>query len=1004
MTTKLRARSLSLIFVFSISIIFISVSPLSVFAQSGRITGTVTDQTTGESLPGASILIKGTTIGAASDRHGNYTIQGAPAGQDTLFISYIGYDSQQKPVTVEAGQAVTVDFALRSLSVQGQEVVVSVQASGQKQAINQQLSSNTIENVVSESRIRSIPDVNAAESVGRLPGVSIQRSGGEATKVAIRGLSPKYNTVTVNGVEVPATGGSDRSVDLSIISSNMLDGISLKKVVTPDMNADVLGGTVDLKLKEAPDSLDVGATIQGGYNQLKTFYGNYKFEASVSNRFFDNRLGVIVNFNTDQYNRSADVYSGGYTAVTATGSHQYLLNLTSVTLNENNVIRARNGGSVVLDYKLPSGKITFNAFYNRLHNNNMTHTNDFQNIIVQGANPTQINELSVDPNNVNSIFTSALGIKQDFNWVQVDASVSRSSTLGKDPSHFAWQFDEESAAAIYGATPPTAQTTPYDVVSKLALNDTSQFRLRNLFNYTTHRNEFVTAAQLNLKFPFHMGRQISGYFKTGGKLRTLDRMNNQEQYGRDGLQYGGGQTIARSLDQVDPALNLTALANQYGYIPMTPFAVQYNRPGFLSGAFGNMPLGFVQNLSLMRRLWRDLVASDSIDDGNYLRYYAGSIGSDYTGKESYQAGYIMAEFDIGPHITFLPGVRYERNYTHYKGVRFQEIDQNNNPSKPPADLDSLSVKRHNSYWLPMFQLKIKPTNWFNLRLARTITLTRPDFSQYAPITTLNSNHNYIRAANTQLVPAKATNYDAALSIFENHIGLFTADVFYKKVDNLIFQTRYHLFGNQIVPLPGMNIPDNWLNILSGNVPADTYLNNPNKTIYKGFELDWQTNFWYLPSFLKGLVLDVNFSRIYSHTTIPVYKTTTSYDYSVRPPRSIFSIVDTVRTGRMPDQPKYIANATLGYDFKGFSVRVSYLYQTNVITYINDLNPLLDNYTGGYSRWDLAVKQNLPMGFQIFLNLNNLNNRRDHSYQGDTSHPVYTQNYGFTADAGVRYQF
>jgi len=713
MTTKLRARLLSLILASSLTAVFISVTPFYSFAQSGRITGTVTDQTTKESLPGASIIVKGTTIGAATDRDGNYTIQGAPAGQDTLLISYIGYESQQKAVTVEGGQTITVNFTLRSLSVQGQEVIVSVQATGQKQAINQQLSSNTIENVVSESRIRSIPDVNAAESVGRLPGVSIQRSGGEASKVAIRGLSPKYNTVTVNGVEVPATGGSDRSVNLSIISSNMLDGISLKKVVTPDMNADVLGGTVDLKLKEAPDSLDIGASMQGGYNQLKTFYGNYKFEASLSNRFFNNKLGVIVNFNTDQYNRSTDEYSGGYTAVTATGTHEYQLNLTSATLNERNVIRARTGGSAVLDYKLPSGKITFNAFYNRLHNNNLTHTNDFQNIIVQGANPTQINELNVDPNNTSSIFTSALGFQKDFNWVVVDASISRSSTLGKSPSNYAWQFDEESSAAIYGDTPPTAQSTPYEVVSQLAINDTSQFRLRNLYHYTTHRNEFVTAAQLNLKFPFHLGRQINGYVKTGGKLRWLDRMNNQEQYGRDGLQYGGGNSIINAMDQVDPSLNLSSLWSQYGFLPLTPFAVQYNRPGFLSGAFGNMPLGYVQNLSLMRRLWDDLVASKAIDNGTYLRYYAGSIGSDYNGKEQYGAGYIMAQFDLGPYITFLPGVRYERNETHYNGVRFQEIDQNNNPSKPPADLDSLSVKRHNSYCLPMFQMKIKPTSWLN---------------------------------------------------------------------------------------------------------------------------------------------------------------------------------------------------------------------------------------------------------------------------------------------------
>ncbi len=1003
MSKKLRAQLFSLLAIFCLSFGLVGFTPAITFAQSGRITGKVIDVTTHESLPGASILVKGTTIGAATDREGNYTIQGAPAGNDTLLISYIGYKSQSKPVTVTAGKEVKVDFALRSLSVVGQEVVVSVQASGQKQAINQQLASNTIENVVSQSRIRSLPDVNAAESVGRLPGVSIQRSGGEAQKVAIRGLAPKYNMVTVNGVQIPATGGNDRSVNLSIISSNMLDGISLKKVVTPDMDADVLGGTIDLKLREAPDSLYAFSSFQGGYNKLKSFYGNYQFEASLGDRFFHKRLGVLINFNTNQFNRSANIYSGGYSLGTQTGTHAKILDLTNVTLNEENVIRSRSGGSAVLDYKIPSGKITFNAFYNRLNNNSLTHTNDFQNIITSTANPTQTITLRSDPKNVSSIFTSALGFKKDFNWVQVDASVSKSSTLGKDPTNYSWQFDDETSGYIYGSV-PTTQTTPSQLVSQYALNDTSKTNLRDLFLNTTHRNEYVSDVQLNLKFPFHLGRQISGYFKTGGKLHWLRRMNNEEQYGRDGLQYGGGGTIRASLSQVDPTF-INPLWKAGSPLHYTGFAVDYQRPNFLSGSFGSMPLSYVPNMAMMRRLWNDLVATDTIPgSGSYLRYFSPSIGNDYSGKERKDAAYIMAEFDLGPHITFLPGVRYEYNYTHYIGHRFQDVDQNNNPSSPPVGLDTLSIIRHNSYLLPMFQLKIKPTDWLNIRLARTETLARPDFTQYAPITTMNSYHNYIRAANSEIKPAKSTNYDAALSIFENHIGLFSADVFYKKVENLIFQTRYMLFNNQIQPLPGMNIPSAWLNIISGLVSADTYLNNPNPTTYKGFELDWQTNFWYLPSVLKGLVLDVNLSRIYSHTTIPYYKAVATLDTSVRPPQSSYSIADTVRSARMPDQPSYIANATLGYDYRGFSIRVSYLYQTDVITYIDNLHPILDNYTGAYSRWDAAIKQNLPMGLQVFLNLNNLNNRRDHSFQGDTSHPVYTQNYGFTADLGVRYSF
>lgn len=967
--------------------VFMFVTTWTARGQSGRITGKVTDAITGESLPGASVVIKGTTIGAASDLQGNYTINNVPSGGHTLTISYVGYDSEERPVQVGPGQTISADFSLRPISLQGQEVVVSVQASGQRQAINQQLASNTIENVVSESRIRSLPDVNAAESVGRLPGVSIERSGGEATKIAIRGLSPKYNLVTVNGVEVPATGSDDRSVNLSIISSNMLDGISIKKVVTPDMNADVLGGTVDLKLMEAPDSLILNATAQNGYNRLRSYYGNYKFDVSASNRFFDDRFGIILSFNTDRYNRSADIFQGDYLETTLTGSNETAIQVSNVNLREQNVERGRTGGSVVMDYRIPNGKITVNGFYNQLKDDALNHINQ-----MDIHNRRHYYQLNYSPKSTNSIFTGALGLERDFNWINVDASVSRSATLAKNPSNFIYQFDQENAAFI---GEPTTSTHPTEIPS-MATNDSTLIALQQLFHETTHRNEYVTTTQLNLRFPFHFGDQISGYLKTGGKLRWLDRMNNVERIGRDGLQYGGGRSVFVAMDQINPAYQLDSLFLEYGHVPMFPFSSAYYRPKYLSGDFGAYPMGPVAELTTMQNMWNLLSAS-----GDTLRYYIQSLGSDYSGIERYQAAYIMAEVDLGKYVTFLPGVRYEKNYTRYNGERFREVSPNN-VQQPPADLEYLTIERRNTYWLPMFQLKIEPVNWLKLRLAFTETLTRPDFIQYAPITTINSYQSYIRAANSELKPAKAKNYDAAISVYENHIGLFSADVFYKDIEGLIFQTRYYL-RKGIEPLPGMNVPESWYSKASPEV--DTYINNPFKTTYKGFELEWQTNFWYLPSILKGLVLDVNFSRIFSKTEKRIY--TLKQEGIIPgswPPQPNWVVNDTSRSARMPSQPKYIANVTLGFDYHGFSARLSYLYQTNQVAYI-DRKPVLDQFTGTYARWDLTLKQDLPGGFQVFANLNNLNNRRDRSYRGTTlDNPTYIENYGFTTDLGIRYQF
>jgi len=192
-------------------------------AATGVILGHITDAENGETLPGANVVIKGTHIGATTDYDGNYRITNAPVGHQIIVISYIGYAEKELPVTVNPGSAVEGNATLQISAIMGEELVVTAQLQGQAAAINQQISSNTIVNVVSQEKIRELPDQNAAESVGRLSGVAVQRDAGEGTKVVVRGLSPKFSSITVNGERIPSTDEEDRSVDLSMISSDALE-------------------------------------------------------------------------------------------------------------------------------------------------------------------------------------------------------------------------------------------------------------------------------------------------------------------------------------------------------------------------------------------------------------------------------------------------------------------------------------------------------------------------------------------------------------------------------------------------------------------------------------------------------------------------------------------------------------------------------------------------------------------------------------------------------------
>lgn len=980
-------------------------SAVSYAEEKGRIEGFVYDSKTKEPLPGANVLVVGTRLGAAADLKGKFVIPAVPAGSHTLVVTYIGYQKKSFEITVTAGQTLTQTVRLDFQIIEGEVVEVTAQAEGQLGAINQQLASNTISNIVSQARIKELPDVNAAESIGRLPGVAIQRTGGEANKISIRGLSPKYNTVTVNGVRVPSTDSNDRSVDLSLISSNMLDGIEVKKAITPDMDADAVGGAVDLRLREAPEEFSFGASVQGGYNRLQSHWGNPNINANISNRFWNGRFGIIASANIDDYDRSADKFYGGYRQgddPDLPGQDLAARFVTDIGLREENVMRSRSGGSGLLDYHIPKGKMTLNGFYNRLKSEGLYRIN---NINVNSSRHYYDVERRV---NTTSIFTGAFGVEQNFDWLRYDLGVARTASRSNSPEDFLWRFGQEGDIFRSGIQLPNEDTKPNEIPG-LVKADTNT-ALHHIWVQSTKREENVTTTQLNLQAPFRVGNWMTGYFKTGGKLRWLNRRNDQFQRGRAGLQYGSGAGNLNDIfDQMLPQLpswNLEEVVGDLGFLPIGLVLQDYYRANFLDGEYD---LGFVANSQDMTTLTRALQATLDIygeDMSEYRINSIGTLGSDYDGIERTKAAYAMAEFNLGKHVTLIPGVRYEEDYSKYHGQRYREIITAWR-DLPPADFERLTNIRENSFWLPMVHLQMKPTDWMKIRLARTETLIRPDYFQYTPITTIDAFRSYIRAANGLLKPSEATNYDAAISVYQNKVGLLTLAGFSKTIDDLIISVNFPVSSLLIAStLPqGLNVPATWY---QGVTPIlGTYINNPFEARYKGFEIDWQTNFWYLPSFLKGIVLSANYTYIDSETEYQGYYLVDSDSIRTQRPRTYWKILitDSTRVGRMPDQPSHIANVTLGYDFKGFSARFSFLYQTDVSTYVDATNPLADNFSGDYARFDISLKQKVYPGVEVFANFNNLNSRADRNFRGaSTSHPTYIEYYGLTMDGGVRVKF
>ena len=292
---------------------------------------------------------------------------------------------------------------------------------------------------------------------------------------------------------------------------------------------------------------------------------------------------------------------------------------------------------------------------------------------------------------------------------------------------------------------------------------------------------------------------------------------------------------------------------------------------------------------------------------------------------------------------------------------------------------------------------MKPTDWLDIRLARTESIIYPDYRAISPYIYYDSfGGPDLELGNTSLIPALAKNYDAYVSVYKNKIGLFTAGYFYKEIDNLIVASTFRAKDPETV--------NNRFDLTqTQQTNITTWINLDATSTVRGFELDWQTNFWYLPSFLKGLVLSINYTHINSETRYPFQ---TSVKNGTGPfAQTVF--VDSTRVGRMPNQPDDVFNFTLGYDIGGFSARLSYVFTDNVLVGVNRTFDELDSFTGSNKRWDFTAYQKLPWlerRLQVYLNVNNITNTPDRAFTSELQKLSSVEYYGRTVDVGVRYKF
>lgn len=221
----------------------------------GSLSGQISSEAGGPQLEGAQIRIEELDRTTATDRNGRYRFPSLPAGQYTLTVDYLGAEPIARSITI--GSADVVENVSLGGGDQEMELVMARgSASGINRALNRQRTANTITNVISSDAIGQFPDANTAEALSRVPGLSIERDQGEGRFVRVRGLGPAFNSVSINGTKIPAPEAGTRAVALDVVPSDLLQSLEVTKALTPDMDADSLGGAINVKSLSAFDQED----------------------------------------------------------------------------------------------------------------------------------------------------------------------------------------------------------------------------------------------------------------------------------------------------------------------------------------------------------------------------------------------------------------------------------------------------------------------------------------------------------------------------------------------------------------------------------------------------------------------------------------------------------------------------------------------------------------------------------------------------------------------------
>ncbi|UYQ94648.1 TonB-dependent receptor [Chitinophaga horti] len=923
-------------------------SCIGAYAQSGLLTGSVIDKGQNLSLPGATLKLTPGNQYTISNQFGKFEFLKVPVGSYTLTVTYMGYQTATQSVTVEENKATTVKMQLESGGVSGKEVVVmGDRLRGQAKALNQQKNKPNISNIVSADQIGRFPDANIGDAIKRIPGVTMQNDQGEARNIIIRGLAPELNSVTLNGDRIPSAEGDNRRVQMDLIPSDMVQTIEVNKTLTPDMDADAIGGSVNLVTRAAPTGPRVSATLSGGYNPIRE-KALYTGSLVLGNRFMKNKLGAVLSASYNNNDYGSDDMEATWAKDDAGNVY-----VEESEIRTYNVQRIRRSASVALDYQFNARNVIFaNAMYNwrddrenrfRVSykdiepaydgNDNITgYTGSVVRESKGGIENNRNKGRRLEDQRVQNYSLRGehlLGSKVNLDW---GASFSTASEDRPNERYIEYEL-EDQAINLDLANPKFPMASAPGATNP-------DFSLAAISENHDHTRENELGLRLNFRVPLSIVPGQKGRLRFGTRVRLKDkkRDNNFFEY--------------EPLSELDafgsPSTSFTIDGN---YEPGSKYA---NRGAFIKKEYlGGLQL---KNTSLFEQ-------KDKADEYLAINFKA---------KETITAGYLRFDQDLTSQLSMIAGVRFENTSIDYTG----NVVEN---EEDLAGERSIS----NSYLniLPNLSFKYNVSNDFILRAAVTTSIARPNYYDLAPYVSTVADDEELSAGNPNLKAAYAWNFDVMGEYYFKSVGILSGGVFYKNIKDFIYVYRDQQYNTAkyAADYPDLTNPipagDNWVYKQSRN--------GDNVKVY-GFEVALQRQLDFLPGALKGLGMYAN------------------YTYTKSKADGIYNADGDKRTDVMlPGTAPHMFNVSLSFENKRFTARVSGNYTA---AYLDELggDDFSDRFYDKQFFLDANASYKIANHWRIFAEANNLTNQSLRYYQGISSRTMQDEYYRPRYNFGVKF--